>query len=283
VAGIRPGYFETLGATVTLGRTLEPTDVRRDAPLVAVVNESFVRKFLHGRNPLGRRVRILSSPTRPGVEPVSPEWREIVGVVPDLGLSVGDPEMEAGFYLPLVDPGWVYMVLSVTDDPAAVADRVRRTLARVEPNQLVPLVRTLDEVGSENAKALALFGGLLSALGGTALLLSLVSTYALVSFTVSRRVREVGIRLALGASRAAVLRSVAGRATLQIVLGAALGAPVGLLLVQAKRLFVFRVPSGEPWVLLLVALGMVVAGMLASWVPARRALGLGPAEALRAE
>jgi len=191
--------------------------------------------------------------------------------------------MEAGLYVPLVDPDWGYLVLSVSDEPGAVADRVRRALARAEPDLLVPLVRPLAQAGSENAKALAIFGGLLSALGGMALLLSLVSTYALVSFTVSRRVREVGIRVALGASRGAVLRAVAGRATLHVAVGAALGAPLGLLLVQTQRLFVFRVPSGEPWLLPLVALVMIAAGALASWVPARRALGVGAAEALRAE
>ncbi len=283
VAGVRPGYFEALGATATLGRTLGPQDLIEGAPGVAVVNESFVRDFLRDRNPLGRRVRILPRQVVRGAEPTTPEWREIVGVVPDLGLSVGDPRMEAGVYVPLVDPGWVYLVFSVTDDPAGVADKVRRTLARVEPEQLVPQVLTLDEAGSENAKTLALFGGLLTALGGTALLLSLVSTYALVSFTVTRRVREVGIRVALGASRGAVLRAVTGRAAVQIALGAMLGAPLGLFLAQAKRVFVFRVPSREPWLLVLVALVMMGVGALASWLPARRALRVGPAEALRAE
>ena len=93
----------------------------------------------------------------------------------------------------------------------------------------------------------------------------------------------MGIRVALGASRTQVLRSVAGRAAIQIAVGAVVGAPMGALLVQTKRLFVFRVPSGEPWVLPLVALLMVVAGVLASWAPARRALRVGPSEALRAE
>jgi len=283
VADVRPGYFEALGAAATLGRLLQPGDLREGAPSVVVVNASFVWKFLHGRNPLGRRVRIATSRRTYRGQTDAPEWREIVGVVPDLGLSVGDPEMEAGFYVPLTDPVWGYLVVATTDDPGVVADRLRRSLARTEPGLLVPIVRTLDQAGSENAKTLALFGGILSALGGMALLLSLVSTYALVSFTVSRRVREVGIRVALGASRTAVLRSVAGRAAVQIAIGAIIGAPLGLLLVQMKRVFVFRVPSGEPWLLPLVALAMVGAGIVASWVPARRALGVGPAEALRAE
>ena len=282
VAEVRPGYFSVLGASATLGRLLRAEDFQEGAP-VAVANASFVRKFLHGRNAVGRRVQVVPGARGPGEAPAPPEWREIVGVVPDLGLSVGDPEMEAGLYVPLTDADWAYLILAVTDDPGVVADRLRRTLAQVEPDLLVPLVRTLDQAGSENAKTLALFGGVLSALGGMALLLSLVSTYALVSFTVSRRVREVGIRVALGASRSAVLRAVAGRAVVQIAVGALIGTPLGLLLVQVKRLFVFRVPSGEPWVLPLVALVMVAAGTVASWVPARRALGVGPAEALRSE
>ena len=283
VSDVRPGYFPSLGASATLGRLLRPEDFEEGAAPVAVANASFVRKFLRGRSAVGRRVHVVPDERGPGEAPAPPQWREIVGVVPDLGLSVGDPEMEAGLYVPLTDPQWAYLVVAVNDDPSAVADRLRRTLARVEPDLLVPLVRNLHQAGSENAKTLALFGGILSALGGMALLLSLVSTYALVSFTVSRRVGEVGIRVALGASRAAVLRAVAGRAALQIAVGALIGTPLGFALVQVKRLFVFRVPSGEPWVLPLVALVMVMAGVLASWAPARRALRLGPAEALRAE
>lgn len=283
VARARPGFLETMGATPVLGRLLAPGDLVPGASPVAVVNQSFARTFLQGRNPLGRRVRVLSPRrSRAGAED-APLWREIVGVVPDLGLSVGDPALEGGLYIPLTEPSWAYLVLSVPGDPTAMADPLRRVLARSEPDLLVPRVQTLEHAGSENAKALGLFGGLLSALGGMALLLSLVSTYALVSFTVSRRVREVGVRVALGASRTQVLTSVAGRAAVQIALGAALGTPLGALLVQTKRLFVFRVPSGEPWLLPLVALLMVSAGALASWVPARRALRVGPSEALKAE
>lgn len=283
VVEARPGFLAALGASPVLGRFLQREDLLPGAPEVAVVNESFVRKFLHGRYPLGRRVRFVSRARAGGDDTRRPEWREIVGVVPDLGLSVGDPELEAGVYVPLREPSWVYLAVSVSGSPATLVDPLRRALARVDPKLLVSRVQTLDHVASENATALALFGGLLGALGGMALLLSVVSTYALVSFTVSRRLREVGIRVALGASRGAVLRSVAGRAALQVALGAALGAPLGVLLVQTRRLFVFRVPTGEWWILPSVTLAMLIAGVLASWYPAQRALGVEASEALKAE
>jgi predicted permease len=283
VVGARPGFLAALGARPVLGRFLQREDFLPGAPEVAVVNESFVRKFLHGRYPLGRRVRFVPRTRVGGDDAAPPPWREIVGVVPDLGLSVGDPELEAGVYVPLRDPSWVYLAVSVSGSPATLADPLRRALARVDPELLVSRVQTLDHVASENATALALFGALLGALGGMALLLSVVSTYALVSFTVSRRLREVGIRVALGASRGAVLRSVAGRAAFHVALGAALGAPLGLLLVQTRRLFVFRVPAGEWWILPSVAMAMLAAGVLASWYPAQRALGVEASEALKAE
>lgn len=283
VVEARPGFLATLGARPVLGRFLEREDFLPGAPEVAVVNESFVRKFLHGRYPLGRRVRFVSRTRTTGGDTNAPRWREIVGVAPDLGLSVGDPALEAGLYVPLEEASWVYLSVAVSGDPAALADPLRRALARVDPTLPVSRVQTLDHVASENATALALFGGLLGALGGMALLLSVVSTYALVSFTVSRRLREVGIRVALGASHGAVLRSVAGRAALQVALGAVLGAPLGVLLVQMQHLFVFRVPEGEWWILPSVALSMVAVGVLASWYPARRALGVEASEALKAE
>jgi predicted permease len=283
VVEARPGFLEALGARPVLGRMLEKEDLLPGAQAVAVVNEGFVEKFLHGRNPLGRRVQIVSPRRAVEEQPAAPQWRTIVGVVPDLGLSVGDPDLDAGFYVPLTEPSWGYLTLSVAGDPTALVEPLRRALMRADPAQLVPSVYPLDQAASGNAQVLALFGGMLGAMGAMALLLSVVSTYALVSFTVSRRVREVGIRVALGASRASVLGSVAGRAVLQVVLGAALGAPLGLLVLQMRHLFVLRVPVGESWLLLVVSLVMLGAGALASWLPARRALAVGPAEALRAE
>ncbi|HKJ01268.1 MAG TPA: ABC transporter permease [Longimicrobiales bacterium] len=281
VVQARPGFLEALGAGAVMGRLLAPEDLVPGAPRVAVVNESFVRKFLGGGNPLGRRIRSADPRTD---EAGPPLWREIVGVVPDLGLSVGDPELAAGYYVPMDDAAWVYMALHVSGDAVRFTDPLRRAVAEVAPDLILTRVHTLDRAGQENVTALGMIAAGLTVLGGMTLLLSLASTYALVAFTVSRRVREIGVRVALGASGGNVVRSVVGRASLHLAAGGALGMALGAVLLQLKSgLFVFRVPSGDPWVLPLVAALMVAAGAAASWIPALRALRISPVEALRSE
>ena len=273
----RPGFLEALGAAPIAGRLLEREDLVPGAMPVAVVNASFVAKFFGGRNAVGRRIRVEGPDDGDGA------WREIVGVVPDLGMSVGDPALAAGWYEPFEDASWVYLAMKVVGEPSTFVGPLRRAVADVDPDIILTRVRTLDRAASDNVTALAAIASGLSALGGMALLLSLVSTWALVAFTVSRRVREIGVRVALGAGAPDVIRSVVGRAMLHLGIGAALGLGLGALLLQMKRMFVFRVPSGEPWVLPAVAVAMAAAGTLASWLPASRALRIPPTEALRSE
>ena len=278
---VTPGFLEALGAAPIAGRLIGDTDLLAGAPAVVVVNEPFVRRFLGGGNPLGRRIQVMDDEADPDAVP---EWREVVGVVPDLGMSLGDPAMAAGVYAPMRgDESVGYLTLRTGDDPGGYAQPIRQTLAARYPDALLVNFRTLDQVGSENAVALGVIGGGLTLLGGMALLLSLVSLYALTAFTITRRTREIGIRLALGGSRGSVVRAILGRTGLSMAAGALAGVALGALLLQARSVFVFRIPSGEPWLLPLVGVTMAVAGALASWLPTQRALRIPPVEALRAE
>ena len=153
----------------------------------------------------------------------------------------------------------------------------------IDPEIDVHRVETLERVGWEDREFMSGFGSALVACGGMALLLSLAGIYALMSFTVTRRTREIGVRVALGAGRRQVLATVLGRAALHTLAGALLGALLAQVFLRAKAMLVTRLPAGEPWVVPAVLALLALAGVVASWVPARRALAVEPTAALRAE
>ncbi|MEM7349519.1 MAG: ABC transporter permease [Acidobacteriota bacterium] len=278
LARVKPGFFDTFAARTLAGRRLRDSDLRPEAPPVAVVNEPFVRKFLGGRNPIGRRLRIEGS-TAEG----QAEWREIVGVVPDLGLSSGDPARAAGFYIPHVSNSRAfYLALRTDGDPTRLAGPLRQAVAAVDPGIRVTHVAPLEEVKADTRALVAGFGNSLIAMGGLVMLLSLVGIYAMISFAVTRQTREIGIRIALGATRGQVLRTLLRGASLFLVLGGGLGIVLSLLFMQIKDgLLDMRLPSQEPWVIPAVLGLLLLAGLAACWAPARRALRIAPSEALR--
>lgn len=280
VVAVGAGFFGTLGATARAGRLFRANDYAADAPPVAVVNQPFVDKFLRGANPLGRRLRVVSSTPGAPEEP----WREIVGVVPDLGLSAGDPNMAAGFYVPMGREPIFHLALRTSGDARRLTSALRATVSRIDPDIQLREVQPLQDVGREDRAVFAGIGMALGALGVMALLLSIIGTYATLSLNVTRRTREIGIRTALGASRAQVLRAVAGRISVPPVIGAIAGIALGQALVAARGIFAFRLPDGSgAFGLVALAAMMIVAGLMAAWVPVRRALAVAPADALRAE
>jgi predicted permease len=280
VVAVRAKFFETLGARETAGRLFTSTDFADKAAPVAIVNEPFARKFFGGRNPVGRRLRTLAPETGAAPEP----WREIVGVVPDLGLSAGDETMSAGYYVPMRTEEVFNVALRTSGDARRLAGPLRSALNTVDPTIQIREVLPLHEVGKEDRAVFAGIGAALGALGGMALLLSVIGTYAILSLSVTRRTREIGIRSALGATRGQILRALMGRTALPPAIGAVVGIALGQALVTARGIFAFRLPeSSGPWALPLLAALMIASGLLSAWVPARRALGIAPADALRAE
>jgi putative ABC transport system permease protein len=277
IVGVTPGLLETLGGRALTGRLFDAADFRTRAS-VAVVNEPFVRKFFGGVNPVGRRLRTLSaSPASPNAEP-----REIVGVVPDLGLSAGDAELSAGVYVPLVGEKSVYLALRTEGDARRLAPALPGVMAHVNPTiQMVDVVR-LEDVGIEDRIVFAGIGGAMSAIGVMALALSAISLYALLALSVTRRTRETGIRRALGASRAHIVRSLAGGGAIALAAGAIAGIALAAVMVDMRSIFAFRLPNGSgPLGPPAIAALLVMCGVLAGWSPVRRALRIDPVEALR--
>jgi predicted permease len=272
------GFLEAIGARVVAGRLFNAADFLEGAAPVAVVNEPFVEKFLGGRNAIGRRIRIE------GQQPdEAPQWREIVGVVPDLGLSVGNRALAAGFYTPVKDEMLWYLAIRTSVDPISITASMRVAVANVDPDLQLVEIRTLEDAGREERVFLSGIAAALTAMGGMSLMLSIVGIYALLSFMVTRRTREIGIRMALGAQSWQVLRSVTGGALIYLVIGGVLGTALGLLFTQLRERILISIPAPGAWMPATIFATLAVAGMIACWLPAQRALGIRPSEALSAD
>jgi hypothetical protein len=259
---------------------------------VVIVNEPFVELVLGGRNPIGRHIRYVHFEEWDGSEPMVPgAWHEIVGVVPDLGMAVGadvgqakggDPKV-AGIYHP-VSPAAAYPVrlaIHVRGDPAALAPVLSAAATAVNPGLRLYELGPLDEANRAELQFLALWFRLVLGVSVIALFLSLAGIYAVMAFTVARRTREIGIRVALGASRRGVVLAIFRRPLAQVAGGIA----AGTLLVVSIMAAVEGNVLAPRHVALVVgyALLMMLVCLLACIVPTRRALGVEPMEVLREE
>jgi putative ABC transport system permease protein len=272
-------FFQNIGATVQAGRGFHSGDLQPDARVV-VVNESFVRTHLGGRNALGRSIRFAS---RPG-EPPAP-WFEIIGVVKDVAMWA-DPKLpdRAGVYFPMqpANRPWVRLAVHTNGDPMAFAPRLRALANEVDPGLRLEKMGSLEEYAHGLLYAMSFWFRILLVLGSIALVLSLVGIYSVMSFTVARRTREIGVRVALGAGRKRIMTALFARALRQVGLGVGIG--VLVLQIIATRFSADGLFSINNAALLIVyGVGMLGVCMLACVVPARRALRIQPTEALRAE
>ena len=273
------GYLEAIGARAVVGRLFTPADFLEGAAPVTVVNEPFVRRFLSGRNPIGRRIRIEDARQGEAGQP----WREIIGVVPDLGLSVGDPALAGGFYTPVRDQMLYYLAIRTAGDPQALIAPLRAAVANVDPDLQLEEIVSLEDAGRAERAFLVGIASSLTAMGGMALLLSIVGIYALLSFMVTRRTREIGIRVALGAQNWQVLASITGGALFYLALGGVLGSALGIVFVRMRSMILIGIPAPGFWMPATIFLTLAIAGGVACWLPARRALNIRPSEALSAD
>jgi putative ABC transport system permease protein len=265
------GFFPTFGSSVVTGRDFVPLDY--ETGRVMIVNQSFVRNVLGDRNPIGQRIRVVSGE----IDSLSgEEWYEIVGMVKDFGWQLPRPEEQSAMYRPRLPSADAGLNLAVrVRDPDAFASRLRTIAAEVDPTIRLSNVQGLAKAGGGEAQSNWALTAVAWLIGCIVLLLSATGIHSLMSFTVSRRTREIGIRAALGAVPSRIVAGIFGRAFLQISLGLIAGSALAAL---------WGLDSVRQVMLLLAADGiMLVVGLSACAMPLRRALSIDPTEALRAE
>jgi putative ABC transport system permease protein len=287
-------YFRAMQIPLRRGRVFSASDRRRAVPLirwfpqqpapagfdepqplpVAIVNETMARQFWPGADPLDRRVRLLFSP-----------WITIVGVVGDVrhGGLAEQPRPEI-YLTHLQEPQNALVLLArASADPLDAAGAVRTAIRGVDADLPVVDMRRMEDVLSASLGRRRFDAVLIATFGGVALVLALIGIYGVTSYAVGQRTREIGIRTALGAGRLDVLRLVLGRSLLVTAAGVGVGVAGALALTRLLDALLFEIQPTDARTFLFAALGLGGMALLASYVPARRALGVDPLEALRRE
>ncbi len=277
-AAVSPGYFDAVGTRLLGGRAFNAAD-RTDTLPVAIVNQSFVRRFFPNESPLGKRLGIEPGEDQPT------RWVTVVGVAPDLYMDGSDNEDPEGFYLPLAqnDRSFVSLLARTSGDPMALANPVRQLVISIDPNQPLYWVRTLGEAIRLETWFYTVFGTLFMVFGAVALFLAAVGLYGVMAFSVSRRTQEVGIRMALGAQAPQVLQMIFRQGAFQLLVGLGIGLAIAPLLSKFLRFVLFQVSPWDPSIFALIVAVLSVTGAAACMVPAQRAARVSPMVALRGE
>jgi putative ABC transport system permease protein len=269
-------FFDTVGIPLVKGRDFTAGD-RADSPPVAIISETMARQFFPGEDPLGRRI------ATGGARSASP-WIEIVGVARDSKYGSLSETPSPVVYLPITqqhETGVTLYVRAAGAAPGALVAQLRHELQSLEPNQPVPNIQTMTETIGASLYAPRMGAWLLTAFGGLALLLASLGVYGVLAFSIARRTREIGIRMALGANRAQVFALVLREGMWLVGIGLAVGLAGGLYASQALKSFLFDVSARDPRTFLLVPALLVVVALLACYLPARRAIRVDPMVALR--
>ena len=272
-----PGYFRAMGLRLTRGRVFEDSD-GTGAPPVAVVNDSLVRRYFPNENPTGKRVAM----SRKG------PWLTIVGVVNDIkSLNLSDqaePELYRDyrqfFFAPFAQS---LVVRTRSAGPVAVAAAVERQIRAADPDQPIVDVRAMPQIVSDSVAQPRFYTLLLAIFAAIALLLAAAGLYGVLAYSVSQRVREIGIRLALGASRTLILRDILTQALALIAAGLTIGLAGAFALTRLLQAQLYEIKPTDPLTFASVSALLALIGLAAAWFPARRATKIDPTLALRAE
>jgi putative ABC transport system permease protein len=278
---VSPSYFSTLELPVVDGRAFTDADTA-DGTLVCIVNEAFVRRHLQSRSAIGERIAVRAP--RSGVIQV----RQIVGVARQVKGRPDEPEDFVQLYVPLAQDPFddIFLLVRPKAGPAsALASSVRGAIARVDKEQLVtvgPLI-TLDDVASEATSRQRFRAWLVMTFAGLALMLAMVGVFGIIAYSVQQRMREFGVRIALGASTSTVLRLVLRGAARMVGVGAVVGLVAAALLSQSISAFLFGVQPLDPVTFVTVAVVLMLTATVAALIPALRAARVNPVQAFRSE
>jgi putative ABC transport system permease protein len=268
---VTPRYFDTIGQRVVRGRAFEDGD-DEEAPDVAVVNESFARRYFGDEDPIGRRV------TGDG----ETEWITIVGVVGDVRQYGLDREPTAELYQPFAQsPGWGSVLVRTRSEPGAAAALLTRAVHSIDPEQPVDRIRTLEEVRRDSVASPRVTAMLLGIFALVALVITAAGIGGVLALSVSQRTVEIGVRMAMGARRDEVMAMILRQGLGLVLAGLALGVVGAFALSRMLDRLLFGIPPTDPVTYAAVAALLLLVAAAACLLPARRAASVDPLVALR--
>src|SRR6266496_4920575 len=272
-------YFHTMKIPLRKGRDFGPQDFVDKAPLVGIANDAMVRQYFPNENPLGKRVRFVRNP--------QVEWITIVGVVGDVKHFGLDLPEQPGLYSPYTQANawkrWMAVVARTQSDPAGMALAIKQQIWKVDSQLPITKVETMNEVAAGSFAARRFNMLLLAIFAALAVVLAAVGIYGVMSYAVTQRTQEIGIRMALGARASDVLKLVIRSGVTLILLGVAIGIAGAAALTRLLATFLFGVTPTDTRVFLAVSAVLIFVALLACYLPARRSTKVDPLVALRYE
>jgi putative ABC transport system permease protein len=269
-----PGYFDAIGTALRSGRLFNDRDDAKAAPVI-VVNEIFAKQYLHGQQPIGQRIEFGGR---------EKETREVIGVVADVKNDDLDEKPDPAVYLPHAqNPSrTMSLIIRGTDDPTRLTSAVRSEVSALDPALPVSNIKTISQMIDERVSAKRLMAYILAVFGLCALVLASVGIYGVMSYAVTQRTQEIGIRMALGARAVDVLKLVITNGMSLALIGMVLGLAGAFGLTRLLANLLFRVSPTDPLTFAAISVSLILVALVA-YLPARRATKVDPLVALRYE
>jgi putative ABC transport system permease protein len=276
-AGVSPNYFDVLGTPLIRGRAFLDSD-EPDSQQVAVIDQTLANRYWPGQDPLGAHIQF-------NAQARNPKWVTIVGVVGDMKSDSFEAPLAPHIYLPVFQgpPYASVLFLRTHANPGTLGDQIRTEVQSVDSNLPLFSVRTLDEVVARSMAERRFALEILALFAGVALLLAAIGIYGVMSYAFSRRIHELGIRIALGAQRSDILRMALSEGMTLVLFGLVAGVVGAMLLTRFLRSLLFNVTATDPLVFISIAALLAAVALLACYIPARRATRVDPLVALREE
>jgi putative ABC transport system permease protein len=275
---ISPDYFRTLGIRLQAGRNFSDTD-NQDAPSVVIINHTMARRYFPDQDPINKRLQTGD------YDPQNP-YATVVGVVDDVKYSGLNEEVEPTMYTPFLQNLWwrsMYLAVRTSGAPSGFASLVRNEVWAIDRDLPVSNIKTMDQLMSESVSEPRVYTTLLGVFGALALVLASVGIYGVMSYTVTQRTHEIGIRSALGARQSDVMKLILRQGMGLALIGVGIGLAASLALTRLMETLLFGVSATDPLTFAVIALLLTGVALVACYLPARRATKVDPMVALRYE